>query len=419
MDCADAAGQDAWRQPCAEVDGLLRGQQLTATRSAWRAPPRAGSGCGGHGVAVLRVSGGRRPARAGSPPGGGEVGGLCRAGRLVGRAQRPSACALHLGEPRRAHAAGGDHGRGALAIDPRPQAARATRGELLPVPDGVLALRHPVDPTPGQRQLDRLGIGDRGHAAPLLRQAQPDALGRVVVLAQPRVEGLLAGEGQHLDLDLRAAGHARSAGLRPGGHARRMVRARRGVVAAQRRGQASSTSLAARFAVPDGCLRRRRRCSPSSACATRRRSAPCPPGARPWPGRGRCRESWRGAGAARRTGLLAPVSRSTLMNEQPSKSGFWNHSGKTSKMARSRALRRLPRRWTSASSQRASRRLRADRGRRAPDRSWRESARRGWPWRSRSGRRWYRRRPAPRPAPRTAGTPQRAGAHARRCPSSC
>jgi hypothetical protein len=75
---------------------------------------------------------------------------------------------VHLPLPVRGHAAGGRQPRDMLAVDLTPDAPHPARRIALQERPLVEGLPDAVDPSPTQHHVERLYVGNRGHAEPFL-----------------------------------------------------------------------------------------------------------------------------------------------------------------------------------------------------------------------------------------------------------
>src|SRR4051794_12489900 len=124
-------------------------------------------------------------------------------GRVVGRVPAPVGLrALDLGDARRLHVAALDQLRDQPDVALGPLRARPPRRVLLQEVRLVAGLALAVDPAEAEGDVERLGDGDRLHAGALLGDLDPEAVGRRVVLLEPRPELVLACEGAFIH-DLR------------------------------------------------------------------------------------------------------------------------------------------------------------------------------------------------------------------------
>ena len=85
--------------------------------------------------------------------------------------------------------------RQVVAVDLRPTALRAARGEALQEGLLVVQLVNCVDPAPAQRDVERLRVRHRRRARVLLIDAQKDFARAIVILGQPLFERGRVGEG--------------------------------------------------------------------------------------------------------------------------------------------------------------------------------------------------------------------------------
>src|SRR5690606_11918889 len=101
---------------------------------------------------------------------------------------------LDLPKACRRHPARGDQPCHVLAVDLAPEALRPPWRVALEVRLAVERLANAVDPSPAERDVERLLPRDARDPRGLLEDADPDLLRAVVVPAQPALERLLVPE---------------------------------------------------------------------------------------------------------------------------------------------------------------------------------------------------------------------------------
>src|SRR6185437_13181605 len=101
---------------------------------------------------------------------------------------------------------------GLLAVDPRPRAARAARGEALQEALVVETLAAPVDPAEADRVLEHLGVAHALDAGRGLGDRDPDTGCARVVLLEPHAP--LGGRRERVNGQTVVGWHGRSLGAR-------------------------------------------------------------------------------------------------------------------------------------------------------------------------------------------------------------